>query len=142
MRFEIRPYEGAGKLHFGMRALEVKGLLGEASDSFFKLPSDILASEQYETENLFIYYKEPGNVEAIEFYPPAKVFLESTELFSLSYEELKTLLLTLDPELEVEVDSLTSYRLGIGAYTPNAEEDSPLPAESIIAFEKGYYEEA
>jgi hypothetical protein len=141
MTFDIRPYEGAGKLYFGMTSVEVRKVLGEPSNTFFKTSSDTLETERYEHDNLFIYYKEPSNIEAIEFYSPSQVIFDGIKLFELSYEALKTLLLKLDSELEIEVDGLTSYKLGIGAYAPNADEDGSLAVESIIIFEKGYYEE-
>lgn len=141
MTFDIRPYEGVGKLYFGMDSVEIKKVLGEPSNTFFKTPLDTLETERYENENLFIYYKEPSNIEAIEFYPPSQVVFDGIKLFELSYEALKTFLLKLDSELEIEVDGLTSYKLGIGAYAPNADDDSSLAVESIIVFEKGYYEE-
>jgi len=141
MVFEIKPYEGVGKLHFGMSSLEVKAVLGEPSDTFFKTPLDTVETEHYEKGNLFIYYKESNNIEAIEFYSPAQVQFEDIQLFELSYEALKTFLLKFDPALEIEVDGSTSYKLGIEAYAPNADEDNILAVESIIIFESGYYEQ-
>ena len=140
MIFEISPYVGAGKISFGMSPLQVKEILDDTPSSFLKVTSDSTSSEHYERESLFIYYKEPLMVEAIEFYSPANIVFKYKRLLELSYTELKGFLLNLDPELEIEADSLTSYKLGIGAYTSNADEDTSLSVESIIVFEKDYYE--
>jgi len=45
-----------------------------------------------------------------------------------------------DSDIEQTDDSLTSYKLGIGVYAPDADENPNLPPESVIAFEKGYYD--
>ena len=141
MTFDIKPYEYIGDIKLGMERSEVRKKLGVDYESFKRDSTDIYPCDHFSSLKVFIYYKDPGIVEAMEFYPPANLIFEGLKLFDLSYIELKEWLLRKDPELEIEEDfSLTSYLLGIGVYAPNADEYPNLPAESIIVFEKNYYE--
>ena len=140
MSFLITSYVGAGNIKFGMTSGEVRFLLGKNFKAFKRTPSSELPCDFYESLGVFVYYKLPGIVAAIEFSDPAEPEFSGEKLFHLSFDELKRSLLVRDKKLEIAVDSLISYSLGIGAYAPDADEDSSLPAESVIAFEKGYYD--
>lgn len=139
MSFLISTFVGAGSINFGMSPIEVRALLGGSFKSFKRTPNAEYPCDYYESLGVFVYYKLPGVVEAVEFAEPADPEFDGRSLFKLSFDDLKAMLLGKDKSLEIESDSLTSYKLGIGAYAPDADEDSSLPAESIIAFEDGYY---
>ena len=79
-------------------------------------------------------------MEAIEFSEPENPMFESQSLFRLSFDNLKKLLQSKDQNLEVETDSLTFYKLGVDAYAPDADKDENFPVESVMVFEKGYYD--
>lgn len=140
MSFPIVSFKGAGVIDFGMTRDQVRKLLGGDFCSKKRTTMDDLPFDFYETLGVFIYYKLPGEVEAIEFTSPASTEFDNQNLFALSYSDFKKFLIAKDPNLEIEPDSLTSYSLGIGAYTPDADEDPSLPVESVIVFEKGYYD--
>ena len=118
---------------------EVRSLLGANFKSFMRTQDSEFPCACFESLGVFVYYKLPGLVEAIEFTDSATLEYESRDLFKLYFDDLRKMLLAKDNELEVESDALTSHRLGIGAYAPHAEEDPLLAVESIIVFEKGYY---
>jgi hypothetical protein len=122
-----------------MKPADVRNILGVSFKSFKRTPASEFPCDYFESLGVFVYYKQYGIVEAIEFALPAEPVFESTNLLSLSFKELKRWLKIKDSKLEVDVDSLTSNALGIGAYAPNAEEDPDLPVESVILFEHGYY---
>ncbi len=88
---------------------------------------------------VFVYYKTPGEAEAVEFTIPARLMFEGIDLLGLPFDELTSLLQKRDQNLEVEPDGLTSYELCIGAYAPSVEEEPTAKPESIIVFEKGYF---
>lgn len=89
---------------------------------------------------MFVYYKHPGVVEAIEFTFPAVAEFENKNLLELSFKDLKSFISAKERGLKIEFDSLTSEMLGLGAYVPDADDNTSLPAESIIVFENGYYD--
>lgn len=140
MRFRISSYKGVGVIDFGMTPDQVRTYLGGAYKSFKRTPASKFPCDYYVDLGLFVYYKLPGEVEALEFVSPACPELENKNLLALSFDDVKKLLITKDPNLEVNSDSLTSYSLGIGVYAPDADEDSSLPVGSVIVFEKGYYD--
>lgn len=140
MKFKIFPYLGAGEIRFGMSYEEVRAILGEEFESFKRSPETVFPSDYYMKHGVFIYYTSAGKVEAIEFSSQANVTLEGNSLFDKSYAELESFFLLKDQEMEIEYDDFTSYKLGVGAYAPNKNEDQDLAVESIIVFEKGYYD--
>jgi len=117
---------GAGKIKFGMTPDQVRLLLGEVFDSFKRTEEYVFPCDYFENLGVFAYYNASGVLEAIEFTEPAVPLI--------------TYLSDKDKDLEVESDSLTSHVLGIGAYAPDADDNTSLPAESIIVFENGYYD--
>lgn len=119
---------------------EVRSVVGVEYTSFKRTSSADLPCDYFEPKEIFVYYKLPGVVEAIEFAPPANPTFDGANLLELSFDKLKEFLRKYDSELEVEEDSLTSYCLGVGAYASNAIEDPNSPPESIIVFEQGYYD--
>lgn len=140
MQYDIEPLYGAGSIHFGATAEEVRTELGANFTSFRRTPSAAFPCDFYESLSVFVYYKVPGIVEAVEFAHPADVRLEGVSLLTLSFAELTAFLHERDSLVEVEIDSATSYGLGVGAYAPRADEAPDEPAESIIVFERGYYD--
>lgn len=140
MNFSIIPFEGVGTIKFGMTSDQVRAELGSDFKSFKRTPDSVLPCDYYEALGVFIYYKLPSVVEAIEFADPANPELEKTGLLGMSFNEVSNFLAAKDPSLEIQLDSLTSYNLGISVYAPNADEDPNLLIESILLFENGYYD--
>ena len=140
MSLLITPLKGVGSIKFGMTPSEARKKIDGEYKSFKRTPTSELPCDYFELHGVFIYYKLPGVVEAIEFSDPSSPTLENEELLKMSFIKLKEFLYNRDPELEVEDDSLTSYKLGIGAYASNAVENPDSLIESVIAFEKGYYD--
>ncbi|WAF68959.1 hypothetical protein NRK98_02605 [Aeromonas dhakensis] len=140
MFFLINPFVGAGNIKFGMTPDQVRLLLGGGFDSFKRTESSAFPCDYFEDLGVFFYYNSSGVLEAIEFTEPAAPEFEKKDLLKISLKDLIKLLSDKDKGLEIESDSLTSHALGIGAYAPDADEDPSLPAESIIIFEKGYYD--
>ncbi|VEE61138.1 Uncharacterised protein [Shewanella putrefaciens] len=140
MDFSIIPFEGVGSIKFGMTPKQVRTNLGSGFKSFKRTPDSVLPCDYYEALGVFIYYKLPSVVEAIEFAEPANPELDKAGLLTMSFNEVHNFLAAKDPSLEIQSDSLTSYNLGISVYAPNADEDPNLLIESILLFENGYYD--
>ncbi|MGI0120189.1 hypothetical protein [Zooshikella sp. RANM57] len=140
MSLIVKPNVGVGSIDFGMTPDEVRNILGVHYKSFKRTPSAAFPCDYFESLGIFVYYKQPGKVEALEFAEPSTPLFENISLLTLSFINLKSLLLKHDKNLEVDEDSLTSFKLGVGAYAPEAAEQPESKIESIIVFEKGYYD--
>ncbi|MGQ7249533.1 hypothetical protein ACUN9Y_19635 [Halomonas sp. V046] len=140
MPYLISPLEGVGAIEFGMQASSVRMLIGKDYTSFKRNVTDEFPCDYYKDKGLFIYYKSPGVVEAIELTHPASPELDCSPLLSMTFKDLKKLLKKYDNNLETDGCSSISHALGIGAYAPKAIEEESCEIESIIVFEKGYYD--
>lgn len=139
MSFEIEPYVSAGPLKFGMTRKSVRRLLG-GKVTTFKQPRDEEPVDAFDGRGIQAYYRSPGVLEAIEFGDAATPTYLGRTLLGRPYEELKTWFQSLDPGVEEDDAGLTSYKLGIGLYAPQAEKAPENPVEGVIAFERGYYD--
>lgn len=141
MRFEIEFFRGAGPIKLGMTIKQVREILGPDFDPVRRFKDTDFPEDYYSSIFVSVGYKRPGVVESLEFAEPAELIWEGHSLLKVPAEELKALLLSKDPELEVDGDGFTAHNLGIGGYAPNFDEDPRAPVEAVIVFEKGYYGE-
>jgi hypothetical protein len=138
---QIVPYTSAGPIRLGMTMEEVRKTLGTPFTSFQRDAEAKIPSDAFDSEGIYIYYKEPGVVEAVELAPPARAILKNTEPLGKPYSEISSFIKSLDPSAEEDEAGLTSFELGVGLYAPSAQKEPQLPVESVIVFEKGYYSE-
>lgn len=140
MRFAIKSHISVGPIEFGMKQKQVKEVLGLEPTPFKRNSFSTKPTDYYELLGVFVYYKMDGTAEAIEFgLPSASPLLEEHNLLNISFESLKDMLCSFDSKVLLKSDSATSYSLGISAWTPSPEE-ARKPAQSIIVFDKGYYD--
>ena len=133
----IKPYKGAGQVNFGMTRDEVAFTLRETPESFKKSEEDLFETDAF--SSCFVYYKEPGICEAIEFIEPAKIKFIDVSLFEIPYREIEAYFLKQDKDIEIDESGFTSYKFGVGIYAPLAYDSPDDRIESVIIFEKGYY---
>lgn len=138
MNFLIEPYEGIGDIRLGMTSSEIQEIMSDKPRKFKKNQNDVYDTDAYEM--FYIYYKKPGICEAIEFIKPSKISFNGIMLLEKSFDELKKFFMSLDENIEYEETGLTSYKFGIGIYAPFAISEPLELVESIIVFEKGYYD--
>lgn len=141
MDAEIKPLQGLEKLKFGTPIDLVRENLGVSYTTFKRAPSAVMPCDFFESLGIFTYYKPSGALEAIEFVSPAKPLCLGVNLLETGVDEIKKILIEHDSDIEQTDDGLTSYKLGIGLYAPDADENPNLPPESVIAFEEGYYDQ-
>ncbi|MCM3666381.1 hypothetical protein M3204_18335 [Mesobacillus subterraneus] len=137
MDFKIIPYEGAGKIRFGMSEKEVEAALGIKPEKFKKFEDDEFETDHYKWCQVF--YKQPGVCEAIEFFLPATVTFQGTTLLGKPYEKVKEIIEKYDNSLEYDETGFTSIKFGFGVYSPYAESEPSEPIEGVIVFEENYY---
>lgn len=140
MVFEIDPFVGAGPIKLGMTPVQARNCLGGDFTSFKRTPAADYPCDHFRDFGVFINYREPYVVAAIEFGSPAEPIFEGKNLLKISYKELAAIISINDKNCEFDVDTIISNSLGIGVYCPDANENPESPVESIIVFEKGYYD--
>ncbi len=140
MNYNIKPYKQAGKIEFGMHSSEVRKILACKFSSFLRTPFAKIPCDFFEELGLFIYYKQGGLVEAIEFTLPANPIFDGTNLLNLSFLEAMGILNQNEHEIEFENESFINHDLGIGVFGLNQYECKDFDIESIIVFEDGYYD--
>lgn len=138
MILNIKPFEGVGDLKLGMTSDDIERIMGVKPNRFKKVIYDEFLTDQYET--FFVYYKPPGFAEAFEFNNLAELLFNDKKLFAMSYSDLCDYIQNIDKNVELDSTGLTSYKYGIGIYAPYAETQPYQKPESIIVFEKGYYD--
>ncbi|EOQ62932.1 hypothetical protein F935_02023 [Acinetobacter calcoaceticus ANC 3811] len=138
--FEITPYVGAGLIKFGMKREEVRKLMSEYEPrAFWRNSYSESATDGYDEIGINVYYDSADKTIALEFYKPAQVAFNGGEISKLPVFEAYKLMASLDKDIAIDEDGLTSFKFGIGFYAPFYEEDYMLPVEAIIIFIDGYY---
>jgi hypothetical protein len=140
MKLTIQPNVSAGPIEFGMSSVQVRKNINKAFKSFKRTPLSAHPCDYFEEEGIFVYYEADGRVEAVEFVEPAEPTFENKNLLTVSFAELVAFFEKRDESAEIDTTEFTSKLFGIGASAPLAKESPEKPAESVIAFRKGYYD--
>lgn len=140
MNYEIQPLKGIGSIEFGMLSTKVRSLIGGEFKSFKRSPAAAYPCDYFPHIGVFAYYKGSGELEAIELALPAQPTLDGMNLFDIGFDAVKVLLKSKDTGLHIEIDGAISPALGISLYAPDAKENPATICESVLVFEKGYYD--
>lgn len=139
--FEITPYVGASLIKFGMKREEVRKVFSEYEPrAFWRNSYSESATDCYDEIGINIYYDSADKTKALEFYEPAQVAFNGIEIFNISASEAYKIMASLDKDIAIDGDGLTSFKFGIGFYELNYEEEPFLPVEAILIFIEGYYD--
>ncbi len=132
---------GASLINFGMKREEVRKVFSEYEPrAFWRNSYSESATDGYDEIGVNIYYDSADKTIALEFYEPAQVAFNGIEIFNISASEAYKLMASLDKDIAIDGDGLTSFKFGIGFYEPNYEEEPFSPVEEIIIFIEGYYD--
>ncbi|WP_446906321.1 hypothetical protein [Acinetobacter baumannii] len=124
-----------------MKREEVRKVFSEYEPrAFWRNSYSESATDGYDEIGINIYYDSADKTIALEFYEPAQILFKGIEIFNLSASEAYKLMASLDKDIAIDGDGLTSFKFGIGFYEPNYEEEPFLPVEAIIIFIEGYYD--
>ncbi|MGQ0770276.1 hypothetical protein ACT43C_14175 [Acinetobacter baumannii] len=124
-----------------MKREEVRKVFSEYEPrAFWRNSYSESATDGYDEIGINIYYDSADKTIALEFYEPAQVAFNGIEIFNISASEAYKLMASLDKDIAIDRDGLTSFKFGIGFYEPNYEEEPFLPVEAIIIFIEGYYD--
>ena len=137
MEFKINPYVGAGTVLLGMTSEQIQNEMGVLPRKFKKIKDDEMYTDAF--DGFFVYYKENGKCEAVEFFKPSDPIFQEQHLINIPFIEVKNYFDTIDDSIEMNDAGFTSLKYGIGIYAPYAEDEPFEPVESVIIFEHGYY---
>ena len=140
MTLDIHPYVGVGPLKFGMSVTDIRNAMNAPVKSFKKSPSSEMDVDDFSDLGIHVHYRSPGICEAIELAKPAAPIFQWRDLLNQPFSKLREWFDGMDENLEVDEAGLTSYKFGIGLYAPFAEDEPDGQAESVIVFERGYYD--
>jgi hypothetical protein len=133
MKFEIKPYVGAGMIKFGMKDNKVQEILQIKPQKFKKSPLSDVLTDAYPF--CHVYYKENGDCEAIEFFEPADVSFQGNTLIGVPCEKVSSLFKELDSSLEEDETGIISFKYGVSIFSSDLQ-----GVEGVLVFEEGYYD--
>ena len=138
MEFIIEPYVGVGKFKFGMTQNEIKVIANEVPMQFKKFEDDEYETEAY--KDFFVYYKNPGICEAIEFFSSAIVIFNGMNILKMPYIDVEEYFLNMDKDLNIGATGFISFKYGIALSVPDAVDEPSQKPEGVLVFDKGYYD--
>ena len=139
MTLEIKPYEGAGGILFGMTPEQVRSIIGNEVKTFKKASSTRSFTDAFIGKGIHVYYDEDNKCEAIEFAAPSNPTFKGYKLIEIPFIEVKETFIVMDDKLEVDETGFTSPKYGIGVYVPTLKDSMFEPIQGVIAFKAGYY---
>jgi len=118
----------------------VANILGMKARSFMKTSNSKVATDDYGAFHVF--FNAEDLVEAVEvFHGEIEVLYDDDKnLFDLGKKEVTALLFAHDPDCIVESDGLIAKAIGLSVYAPKWQGDEADTIDSILAFERGYYD--
>jgi hypothetical protein len=139
MKLSIHPYIGIGTLRFGMSVDAVRSTLGGSHEPFAKSAKSLMPTDAFSRLGMHIYYKKPGFCEAIELMEPSEPTFNGELLIGKQFSKIRALFEADDGSLKFDESGFTSLKFGVGIYCPAARDNPSALVESVIVFEKGYY---
>lgn len=139
--FEILPYVSVGPIQLGMAQAVVRDALGVEAESFMKSKDSEYPTDAFDTLHIHVYYRRPGVCEAVEFFGNGAVpTFQGQRFLGRPYSEVEHWVKHVDPDVKLLDTGLTSLKFGFGLFTPDAAREPDRPVESLIVFERGYYD--
>jgi len=138
LKFKITSYVGAGCITFGMTRDSVRKYFDNKFREFKKTPCSETLTDDFEL--CHVYYQIQGTCEAVEFFGEAEVVFNDKKIIGRAYSEIKDMFQKIDELLDINDAGFTSFKYGIGVFAPFALDEPNEPIESVIVFEKDYYD--
>lgn len=139
MNYDIKSHAGVGPIRFGMKSSEIRKVMHEEPEPVDKSSNGIPA-DYFRQLGIFVFYKQPGICEAVEFFGPASPTFDGQYILGQPYVEMERWIKYIDPDVILNDAGLITKKIGFGLYAPSARKKPELPVKSVIVFEPGYYE--
>ena len=140
MHADILPNRGAGTLAFGMSKSEVRRALGDPSKEFVRSQYSPCVEWDYQSLGINVIFDRSGTCAGIMFVRPSDPRLDGFSLLGTGAARAWIAIRRLDASAKVEDGSLTSTRLGVSVYAPDAEDEPKEPAHSVLVFRSDYFD--
>jgi len=129
-KYEIKSYQGIGNINFGEDRSEIRNKLGLYKE--FK-KSKFSKNTTDDFRIFHVFYSAENKVNAVEFFPESNLKFCNISLFANSYKEIINQIE--DSNIEEDETGIIFKTLGFSLFSPNKDK-----IESILVFEKGYYD--
>jgi hypothetical protein len=149
MKYELLPYEG---FIFRSKSNSIIELLQDKD--YYQYKFNLISEEvrRFESQKFKeSHYFEIGIIidfddenclaETISFVNNSVPMFKKKKLLELNYKDLKSFFKEIDSELKNTDVGFTSFKYGIDIYAPLGKEEPDNPAEAIMIFVKGYFDE-
>ncbi len=141
IEFEITPYLAVGPLKLGMSRETVRKVLGGKAEAFMKSQDSSSPADSFNAIHVHVHYHASNYCVAVEFFGPEVIpTFRGQQLLGLPYNQMDQWLKKIDPDVKRLASGSLSLTFGFGLSTTNAIEASENPVESVIVFEKDYYD--
>jgi len=133
--YEIIPYNSIGNIYFSDRREMVREKIGgKYIYGVNEFKNIVELYDFFPDQDIKVAYDKNECLGSIEFFK-GTVFFLGMNVMSMPYLEVKRIIRSLDPDLDINEDGFTSYKYGVGVAWD--EEDNIIT--SVIAFKKDYY---
>ncbi len=134
MIFKLIPYEGSDIVKLGMNSTELQKLTNSKVHKLKKTKWRLYDTEQFEMFQA--EYDSFGVCISLQFYNPASILFQDTQLINSDFNEVKALFHAIDENLNVEEDNcLISPKYQIGIYASG----NPAKVETVLVAKADYY---
>jgi hypothetical protein len=140
MEFRIDPKTSVGPIYFGSTRDQVRKILQSPFQEFKKTPKSKIPTDAFDQLGVHVYYDSQLQCEAVELFSESKPMFQGMSLFEMNANEAALWLKKMDPKLEIEDVSATSYKFGISLYVGEGLDQGNSTIDSILAFKDGYYD--
>lgn len=133
--FDIVPYRSIGSINFTDSRNVVREKIGEHfMEGKYEFENLVELYDFFPDQDIKVLYDINECLGAIEFFTGG-VYFNGLDIINTSYLDIKSALLTSDPNLEINQEGCTSYECGIGI---GYDEDDDI-ITSVIVFKQDYY---
>ena len=127
-KWELKPLESIGKIHFGMDRAEVRATLSSEYREFKKTARSRNTTDDF--GGYHVFYTPDNKCEAVEVFEGVIVSLNGTEIFPATIDTVKDMI----PDLEEDEGSYISPKQSICLTISSGK------VESILVGQSGYYD--
>lgn len=143
LNFDIRPFDGAGSIKFGMTKQEFAHAFTHVYRSSLKSDKKF-RSDYNDYVGLAVHYNNDGKVEEIEIFPnpkytDARVLFQSVDITDFNMQEAWEFFKEYATDWEKDVYGYTSRSFGLSIYQHNWESEND-PVDSYYIWKKGVWE--
>jgi len=135
----VEPFKSVGNLEFNEKRQSIREKLDESVEPGM---NEFGEKKEYfdffPDSDIIVFYDENDRAQAFNFFEQNPVF-NGVDLLSEPFVKLAEMFSNLDPSLEIDETSFTSYKYGIGANCPYKGKDGMATPESVIVFYHGYF---